>query len=98
MAKADTEELVLYLSDGEEPAVMRFVDLAENLTNTLEGADSAELAGLGSVEELISDIAGATDWRFAQGFWHGLIGNYNVAVIDMAMLLHLIKESRYEHG
>ena len=97
--KKNTRELVLYLSDGEFPKVMPFVELAENLHKSLEGCcDHHMMAGFGSVNELISDIAGATDWEFAQGFWHGVIDNYNVAVVDLTMALQMMKESQYDYG
>lgn len=85
---------VYYLSDGEIPARMNFDTLADNLRMSYAGADPRDLAnetGFRTVDELVEDMAGAID---NQGFWHGTLTCYNVAVIGVHKIQRL--DAEYE--
>lgn len=72
---------VLYLSDGEQSALLSFNEICANLREVdaaIPGAAPREMGGHSSIEEMLSDMAGALD---NQGFWHGTIGVYNVAIV-----------------
>lgn len=68
---------IYYLSDGEQSGLMDFAQLQHTLRETCKDGEP-DLMPYHTVEALLHDMEGALD---TQGFWHGILGVYNVAIV-----------------
>lgn len=80
---------ILYLSDGEQSALMDLGTLAQNLREAFPPGEtpSGDMSGFATVDILLRDIANALDMS---GFWHGDLSVCNVAIIRADIVRKLL--------